>query len=314
MFNSLASGKKYTERYPFVANFVLEGTSHFDARSLGEHVATLPYNRNLATITDVNLVPRDPDHKKRLTDSATKWLAFWASKRRVIANLHIVKVDGSICSSLDETADALHDHWAPIFSAKPVSKTVAVTAILPHIAKVNPDTFHALSFERFCAMLELLTDSGVGTDACPYSLWKYAPLAAVRRLYDAYLYLGLFIISPSKLQDLLSSRIVFIQKGVDEGDAEGRFLRRPGKTRPLTLSNTDAKLISKAGAISLAAIASETISRFQVGGMKGLQMVDLIVRMEAKILDYIARRLPSAGIIALDVAAIFPSLSRKVLF
>ena len=43
-------------------------------------------------------------------------------------------------------------------------------------------------------------------------------------------------------------------------------------------------------------------------------MIDHIVKMEARILDYVARRLPGAGILALDVAAAFPSLSRRYIF
>ena len=72
----------------------------------------------------------------------------------------------------------------------------------------------------------------------------------------------------------------------------------------------EAKLVSKASAITVAEIAAETISSFQCGGMNGMHMLDHITKIEAKILEFVARRLPHAGIIALDVRAVFPSLSR----
>ena len=47
--------------------------------------------------------------------------------------------------------------------------------------------------------------------------------------------------------------------------------------------------------------------------MKGLQMVDHIFSMEAKIVEYVVCNLPRSGIFACDIAAAFPSLSRRYL-
>ena len=47
--------------------------------------------------------------------------------------------------------------------------------------------------------------------------------------------------------------------------------------------------------------------------MHGVQMIDHIFELEAKIFEFIARRLPHSGIFALDIAAAFPSLSRRYL-
>ncbi len=56
------------------------------------------------------------------------------------------------------------------------------------------------------------------------------------------------------------------------------------------------------------------VSSVQAGGLKGKQMLDHIIKMEGKILDFLARNFPHSGVIALDVAAAFPSLSRRFLF
>ena len=93
-----------------------------------------------------------------------------------------------------------------------------------------------MDFEQFIAMLESFCDSGVGTDACSYSFWANAPLQAQRALYDAYIYLGTELADVPSLREFLLARMIFIPKGENASDLDGCFARKPGKTRPLTLS------------------------------------------------------------------------------
>ena len=137
---------------------------------------------------------------------------------------------------------------------------------------------------------------------------------AKRALFDAYLYLGSHSFDSEALLDFLASRTVFIQKVELPTDSSGNFVRPLGKTRRLTLSNTDMKNISSAAACTLGKIATSCISDVQLGGVRGRQMIDHIIRMESRLLEFIARKLPRAGIIALDQAAAFPSISRRFLF
>ena len=60
--------------------------------------------------------------------------------------------------------------------------------------------------------------------------------------------------------------MIFIQKGEAAEDPDGHFLREPGKTRPLTLSNTDAKTVSKAAAVTVTAIATDASVKSRLVG------------------------------------------------
>ena len=66
--------------------------------------------------------------------------------------------------------------------------------------------------------------------------------------------------------------------------------------------------------IVLAIICSACIGSAQLGGIKGLQMIDHIFSMEAKIVEFVISNYPSSGVFACDIASAFPSLSRKYLF
>ena len=163
-------------------------------------------------------------------------------------------------------------------------------------------------------MLNQLIDSGVGVDSLTYSSWSKAPDAIRKCLYDCYLYLLEYPLQKSYANNLLGGRMVCIQKGKESRDTESNSIRKPGKTRPLTLSNTDMKIMSKCAAIPLDLLCQQLISSQQLGGVHGRQMVDHIVNIEAQIQKFMIENLPNAGIIALDMAAAFPSMSRRYLF
>ena len=85
------------------------------------------------------------------------------------------------------------------------------------------------------------------------------------------------------------------------------------KTRPLNLANVDCKIISCMVSLVLVTICSACIGTAQFGGMKGLQMIDHIFSMEAKIVEFVVCSFPNSGIFACDIASAFPSLSRRYL-
>ena len=148
-------------------------------------------------------------------------------------------------------------------------------------------------------------------DTLLYSCWKHCHQSSRLALYNVYLFL---LENDSDHLDFLTSRLVFIQKGKESGDDSGLCVRAPKKTRPLSLANTDCKIVSCMVSIVLVQICAACISSFQYGGMKGMQMVDHIFAMEAKIVEYVVNNMPHSGIFACDIAAAFPSLSRKYLF
>ena len=302
--------------YPYISSFLnINGTlTCLDVERLGTHISTLHYNKSCRILMNGPSASESTESFKRRSDSLNRWISLWASKRHSIANIQISRPDGTVCSDVSQSALALSSYWAPVFTEKDINKGTAILAIAPFVTTCPSDIDDFLGFEDFCKLIDSRVDSGVGVDACPYSLWANAPLVAKRALFDAYLYLGSPSFDSEALLDFLASRTVFILKGELPTDSRGNFVRPPGKTRPLTLSNTDMKNISSAAACTLGKIATSCISDVQLGGVRGRQMIDHIIRMESRLLEFIARKLPRAGIIALDQAAAFPSISRRFLF
>ena len=268
----------------------------------------LQYNRGLKCITDG---PRQGEDKIRFKERAnklSKYLALWASKRRKISNLAIIKEDGSIASSAADSADTLGAYWESQFAEPTVSIALAKAALRNFITPCPLGTQVTLSFDVFEERITALSDSGVGVDTLLYSCWKYCHQSSRLALYEVYLFL---LEHRSEDTEFLMSRLVFIQKGKEDRDDTGLFRRTAKKTRPLCLANTDCKIISRMVSIVLSSVCSACISSCQFGGFGGLQMIDHIFGMEAKIVEYVVCNMPHSGIFACDIAAAFPSLSRK---
>ena len=200
--------------------------------------------------------------------------------------------------------------WEGLFSEPIVSIALAKAALQNFIVPCPVGIQVTLPFETFEERIAALIDSGVGVDTFVYSCWKHCHQSSRLALYNVYLFL---LEHKSENIDFLISRLVFIQKGKESGDTNGLCLRAPKKTRPLNLANTDCKIVSCMVSIVLGIICSACVSSCQYGGMKGLQMIDHIFSMEAKIVEYVVCNLPHSGIFACDIASAFPSLSRRYL-
>ena len=77
-----------------------------------------------------------------------------------------------------------------------------------------------------------------------------------------------------------TSRMVFLPTG-DEPNDQGSFVTRaPGATRPLSLSNTDAKVWSDAFCADLNDVAPHTVMERQRGGVRGRNILNDVVEVE----------------------------------
>eukprot|EP00959_Pyramimonas_sp_CCMP1952_P067559 1410155-Pyramimonas_sp.AAC.1 len=85
------------------------------------------------------------------------------------------------------------------------------------------------------------THSTPGPDGLPYDDWKHP--CASRLLYSCYL--ALFVDRISTLpDDMPRSLMIFLPKGTGPNDATGQAVSRSApNTRPLSLGNTDVKLL-----------------------------------------------------------------------
>jgi len=87
--------------------------------------------------------------------------------------------------------------------------------------------------------------------------------------------------------------------------------RAPACTRPLSLSNTNNKLIASAINRPLSSLCQATVAHQQFGNVRGRSLVSNIVKIETHTLQSVMRRLSHPGCFFFDTAAAFPSMDHR---
>ena len=280
---SSPSFKRSLKAFPDLTPFYSDGV--VDIRGAHDLLTKLSLERAHAMLTTFGEDTRDKDSAARKTNALSPWIALWSSKRRKVCSFFILGPDGQPASCAADSAKFLYDHWSAVFSEKPVNLTTAFLAISDFIQKCPSNIEWDLNFEKFCDRLIMRKDTGCGPDGLPYSFWSLAPIPFAKGIFDVYdeLKSG----GPPTLE-FNSAKVVFPPKGKIVSDFGGMLTREPGKTRPISLSNTDNKTISSALAHPLNQLAAKTVASFQTGGPSGRFMGDNIINLEAKALQYLA--------------------------
>ena len=81
---------------------------------LCNHISTLHYNKSCKILRDGPLPSESADSFKKRSDSLARRISLWASKRHSIANIQISRPDGTICTNIAQSSEALVSHWAPV--------------------------------------------------------------------------------------------------------------------------------------------------------------------------------------------------------
>ncbi|CAK0891134.1 unnamed protein product, partial [Prorocentrum cordatum] len=131
---------------------------------------------------------------------------------------------------------------------------------------------------------------------------------ALYELYEA-------LLAGAKLPDQFNLALsVFLPKGTERED-QYVITRQPSVTRPIALSNTDNKILSKMIGWYLAPIASVTVDHSQRGFVGGRQLAENIIELEAVMLRWVSICGEKEGGHAFfDVASAFPSLAHSFIF
>ena len=220
----------------------------------------------------------------------------------------ITSDDGTPSASNHEASLLLKQHWEPIFQAKDVNLRLANHVLGPFVQTSPPDIHWDLSFDEASTSFSSHHDSGCGPDGISYSFWANSPPPFQQALYDLYLYLKQ---GPFPNPSFNDANVVFPAKGKDPSDFGPDFSRHPRHTRPISLSNTDNKCISSLAAIPLSDLGACTVSPNQSGGLPCRQMCDKILDLESKAMSFLLSRSLLSGLISIDQAAAFPSISRQ---
>ena len=168
-------------------------------------------------------------------------------------------------------------------------------------------------------MIRRTSDSGCGPDGIPYSAWKFASPTVQRTVYDWYLaWLGGHKLS----DDANFALLALIPKQAEPTDHTMGMYRHPKNLRPLSLSNTDVKLL----ALSLNAVVSQALPAWarpeQRGFINDRMIIQNVLDVEASAAAAALRTSLAPGPLSLnnpaavfyDFGAAFPSLAQRFLW
>ena len=144
----------------------------------------------------------------------------------------------------------------------------------------------------------------------PYGAWSSTIDLTTSYLLDAYKAL---LRGEVPDPEFLLSLMVFLPKG-EEPDDDDYVIRDPSSTRPLNLSNSDAKIATKLIDMPMSESAQVMVTPSQFGFVRGRRLHDAVLCLESWAMSYAVSAPASAGLILLDQKAAFPSIAHDFLF
>lgn len=247
--------------------------ANLDEEAIAAHVRALLRSQLLADFADELKKTRNDEEKHATRRRYSRPLEAWGELHRRVSTFGIVCDDGSVAEGVAASASALAAHWSPIFAGGGPIDATAAQRLLHHtnhssqVSELSP-----LSFDEFCSVVAHTRNSSPEPGGLPYSVWDVAGTSGRRILYRAYQALLSGVAPPS---DFNRSLVVYIPKEADP-NAAGIPAVPPATVRPITLSNTSHKLITKAVNSTLERVAPLTVHPAQRGFMPGRGMMEKV--------------------------------------
>ena len=218
------------------------------------------YNNN------VNNTKRNKTHRAVLYRLAR----LWKESDRVYSLQGVLKGRHLVARSGHEKAEALGSYWGEIFG-----KTEAVEGRLDNILKfaksyVTPWDFSEVSPpgpQDYDKLLRRLEDSAAGPDGLPYSAWHDPAGMGADTMCMVGLELARGILPPIGFNASISA---FLAKGESSSDTL-EVVREAADTRPLSMKNTDNKLVAGAFNLKIKTFTASKLHRHQQGFVVGGQ-------------------------------------------
>ena len=180
-----------------------------------------------------------PFKKAGRLEAARRMASCWGPRRRKASTFSVLHPDGSAADSLEAAGSLLLQHWSKVFREQPCSREAQRT-LLAHAVPCPPDIQWNIDRGEFWEIALRARDSAPGPDGLPYSAWSQADPRALNTIFDAYSEL---VDGRPLPEGFNRSLMVLIPKGELDGDHLA-IARLPGATRPITLSNSVAKLFA----------------------------------------------------------------------
>ena len=251
-----------------------------------------------------------PEQISRKQALLSKRQAVWSPRRRRCGLEAVLDEDGLPAPSMAASARLLVAHWQPVFSAGHID-VVFANMLLQHAVGEQQGIQWDMSKDDFLAMAAKIRCSAPGPNGVPFAALLMQP-GMVEDMYAVYATMvdeSRAGQEPTVAADFNDSLTAFIPK-LEPGPPLPSVTKAPDQTRPITLSNCDAKFIARAVGGPLAHLAGKTCVANQHGMLRGRQLPEAVLSI-CKELDMWCRKQGRfCGGLFLDMKRAFPSISR----
>ena len=198
-------------------------------------------------------------------------------KDKLIAQRQLLGDDGPAVDA-NASAEIIREHWQPVFAAKTTDGD-AMRQFENVIQTAKHKQWH-LDVDLVATIIRATNMSAADPDGIPYSAYR----AVVDLAAPAFVELFRTIVECGCVRDDFNdSLLMFLPK--DSADGIATSAKKPDDSRPLCLSNTDAKLVASMLNSTLSAIAAESVHLAQAGFIKHRSMTDNVLSIEAAALS-----------------------------
>ena len=228
-------------------------------------------------------------------------------------------------------AKILEEHWQATFTKQHTWKKKREVwlkeegerknSLKQMLEKIDPDRWEVKQ-EHVDKAIRISGNSAPGPDGIPYTAWRRAGLLGRGALFEAIKELmheqGLtklreaYAGGSDKVHDFNDAAMVFLPKK-PVGIVEGKPVYDANNTRPLSIVNTENRLMASAVRLAMEPILDGVISPEQRGFIRGRSMLANIVEVEHEMMRY-ALKYNRAAAIMFDFSAAFPSLDHDYMF
>lgn len=225
---------------------------------------------------------------------------------------------GQVQTDTEQIAEMLQNHWRTVFQGRPIDEPkleawmrVAERAGAQRLTA--PASSWRLRTKDVQRALRIAGNSRPGPDGVPYEAWRRLGPLGVHLLWSAGRYLECGLTPGVAEHDAFNeSLLCCLPKQSMREDAAGRQIYEPHNTRPLTITNTDNRMIANGYRIRWEPIIAPGIIGSQRGFIHGRSMLKNTIEIEHAAMMYSLRE-DDAAIILFDFTAAFPSVSRQYL-
>ena len=225
---------------------------------------------------------------------------------------------GQVFTEPEDIARRLTGHWQKVFSEKPVDRQ-RMTEWLSMCNDPIPFTGDPTEFvpteQDIGKAIDEAHESAPGPDGLPFKAWKIVRKIALPILGKAAEQLTrlnqdqMEAMNPffnEAFLTCLGKKAAFSQEGIGSVFA-------PDATRPLSVVNTDNRLMASAFRIKVSDIVEPWISPAQRGFIRGRSMLQNIIDIDEASMR-VSLKHPRGAIVLFDFAAAFPSVSHAYLW